>query len=296
MAKLDLPYQIINDSPASATPVQSDFTRLEQHINAELIERGGTVAMVAQLRLVGNPVNALDAAPKQYVDTILPIGGIMMFGGTVAPAGGIWLMCDGSPYQTADYPALFAVIGTRFGGSGGFFNVPPMVDRVAVGGGGKYAVGVQGGRADTALLLHSHTINHGHGDTYGADINHAHGVNAHSHGVGSVAVSANGAHQHTPSGGGNFVTNGTGGVSVGLDVGGGTGLQYDPLTNPQGSHGHTLSGFTDNASPGTGLMDRNNPHAHPTQVFNGASGQTGVAGAEQNMPPYVAMAYLIRAA
>ena len=70
MAKLDVTYDILNDAPASASPVEANFNRIEQHINQEVIERGGTVAMVAQLQLVGDPVTPLDAAPKQYVDAI----------------------------------------------------------------------------------------------------------------------------------------------------------------------------------------------------------------------------------
>ena len=68
MAKLDMQYDILNDTPATASPVEANFNRIEQHINQELIERDGTVAMRAQLQLVGDPVTDLDAAPKQYVD------------------------------------------------------------------------------------------------------------------------------------------------------------------------------------------------------------------------------------
>ena len=77
-------YDLLNYTPASASPVEANFNRIEQHINQELIERDGTVAMRAQLKLVGDPVAPLDAAPKQYVDQVLPIGIIMMYGGVDA--------------------------------------------------------------------------------------------------------------------------------------------------------------------------------------------------------------------
>lgn len=52
-----------------------------------------------------------------------------------APDSGTWLLCDGTLYASADYPALYARIGTTFntGGEGsGNFRVPDMRGRVAV--------------------------------------------------------------------------------------------------------------------------------------------------------------------
>jgi hypothetical protein len=51
-------------------------------------------------------------------------GMIVMYGGTVAPAG--WLLCNGGSYSTTLFPALFAVIGYSYGGSGSSFNVPSL--------------------------------------------------------------------------------------------------------------------------------------------------------------------------
>jgi len=68
MAKITFPYNLVNDTPADANPVESNFNRIEQYINQELIERDGSVSMRQALRLAGDPVSALDAAPKQYVD------------------------------------------------------------------------------------------------------------------------------------------------------------------------------------------------------------------------------------
>lgn len=51
-----------------------------------------------------------------------PVGGIIPFTSVTAPIN--WLICDGSSLLTADYPALFAVIGYNYGGSGANFNIP----------------------------------------------------------------------------------------------------------------------------------------------------------------------------
>jgi len=54
----------------------------------------------------------------------VPIGKIMAFGGAVAPAS--WLECDGAAVLRATYPALYAIIGDRYGEGDGVttFNLP----------------------------------------------------------------------------------------------------------------------------------------------------------------------------
>jgi hypothetical protein len=54
--------------------------------------------------------------------------------GTIVPCGTSGalprtLLCDGTSYTTAAYPALFAAIGYSFGGSGANFNVPDFRGR-----------------------------------------------------------------------------------------------------------------------------------------------------------------------
>lgn len=51
---------------------------------------------------------------------------------SVAPTG--WLLCDGASYLRADYPDLFAAIGTTYGAvDGAHFSVIDMRGRIAVG-------------------------------------------------------------------------------------------------------------------------------------------------------------------
>lgn len=69
----------------------------------------------------------------------MPIGSEICFAGSTAPTG--WLTEDGSIKAIASYPALFAVIGSTYGGDGiTTFAVPPMAGRAAVGiGTGTYS-------------------------------------------------------------------------------------------------------------------------------------------------------------
>jgi microcystin-dependent protein len=59
------------------------------------------------------------------------IGEIRMFAGNFAPAG--WALCDGSPLQISQNPALFGLIGTTYGGNGTTqFNLPNLQSRVPI--------------------------------------------------------------------------------------------------------------------------------------------------------------------
>jgi microcystin-dependent protein len=70
-----------------------------------------------------------------------PPGSVMAYMGTTVPTG--WLLCDGSAVSRANYPALWAVIGTTSGAGDGSttFNLPDMR--------GVFLRGVNGSRHDS---------------------------------------------------------------------------------------------------------------------------------------------------
>ena len=54
-----------------------------------------------------NPTNAQDAATRNYVDTSIPIGGIIMWSGTTGTSlPSNWKLCDGSTYNSITTPDL----------------------------------------------------------------------------------------------------------------------------------------------------------------------------------------------
>jgi microcystin-dependent protein len=76
-----------------------------------------------------------DATPP--VPDVIPTGLIASFGTLSSPAG--WLLCDGTVYNIADYPALGAMLGATYGGNGTTtFGVPDCQCR-AVGASGSAA-------------------------------------------------------------------------------------------------------------------------------------------------------------
>ena len=285
MAKIDLQYDLVNYTPASASPVEANFNRVEQHINQEVIERGGTVAMTAQLKLVGDPIQDLDAAPKQYVDQVIPVGLVSMFGGAGVPPGGRWAVCNGAELQTATYPALHAVIGYSYGGSGGRFNLPNLTDRFPVA----KVPGSAGGNKDSTLPAHTHDATHNHPShiTNVENADHFHGVSIQSGGQSA-------AHYHKPgnpdagAGGwdGFIVYDAGGGAYSGGAAGTTQGIEATTHWNEQ-DHSHGVNG-------NTGGRSGNHQHQYDVAWSTARTGTEGVAPTDTNMPPYLGFTFIIR--
>ena len=118
----------------------------------------------------------------------IPTGTITKWASTLAVPTG-WLECKGQSVSRTTYAALFAVMGTTFGGSGSTFNLPDYRRRTSVGAGGTRPAGSGGpgtalgntGGAETVTL------------TVGQMARHSHGLNlslasagAHTHKVGET--------------------------------------------------------------------------------------------------------------
>lgn len=66
--------------------------------------------------------------------SIVPVGSIVPYAANTPPGG--WLVCDGAAVNREDYPALFAVINTRYGSGDGSrtFNLPNFINKTFWGG------------------------------------------------------------------------------------------------------------------------------------------------------------------
>lgn len=78
-------------------------------------------------------------------------GEVFWFAGDTAPDGS--LVCDGQSVETSVYPELFNAVGYEFGGSGGEFNLPNLVDNFIVGSGQDFDTGDVGGAATHQLSV-----------------------------------------------------------------------------------------------------------------------------------------------
>jgi microcystin-dependent protein len=91
-----------------------------------------------------------------------------MFGGNFAPLG--WQFCNGQLLSIANNQALFAILGTTYGGDGqSTFALPNLQGRVPIHQGqgpgtSRYTIGQYGGVESTTLSVnqlpaHTHTVN-----------------------------------------------------------------------------------------------------------------------------------------
>jgi microcystin-dependent protein len=189
-----------------------------------------------------------------------PTGGIVSFGGVVAPDG--WLLCDGGEFDTTGpYAGLFGVIGYAYGGGGAKFRVPDLRGRVAFGK-GEASVVDSLGKADAGVVAERSP--------------------KHKHSVGSLAA-AGGRHGHTGG------THGAGAHSHSIDatrevIGRGTGTSTFGKLDNGGSQG--TSGVGD--------------HAHGVYINDGGehshsfSGTVGAGAGEVDVVPFVVTNYIIK--
>jgi len=158
----------------------------------------------------------LPAPPDPGASYTPPTGVMWMWAGAAPPVG--WLLCDGTQIPIASYSALFAVIGTTWGGDGvTTFGLPPLMGRFPLGASpSKPLGGIPGGSetkniATANLPPHNHAIDHDHPsvNTNSAG-GHDHGINRRNNvgTVGGVAMGqgvlapddrtqSNGAHVHS---------------------------------------------------------------------------------------------------
>jgi microcystin-dependent protein len=96
------------------------------------------------------------------------LGEIRMTGFNFAPVG--WALCNGQTLPISQYSALFALLGTTYGGNGiTTFNLPDLQGRVPIHWGNgaglsPYVIGENGGTESVTLLnnqmpLHNHLMN-----------------------------------------------------------------------------------------------------------------------------------------
>ena len=93
------------------------------------------------------------------------LGEIKIFAGSFAPA--YWFFCDGSILNIAQYNALYALIGTTYGGNGSTtFAVPDLRGRLPIGQGTgpgltSRTLGLNGG-TEAVTLTTAETPSHSH--------------------------------------------------------------------------------------------------------------------------------------
>lgn len=205
-------------------------------------------------------VNGANLGGTKFV----PTGSVLAYVGTTAPDG--WTFCDGSYLVTANYPELYAVIGTTYGTSGANFRLPDFRAKFPRGAAAVNTLAGIGG-----VSTHAHTA--------GASSALSAGAHTHSVPIPSATTSEAGSHYHTDT------------TSAANDAGpyAGSGNNFAALT--LGSHTHTVT----TNSNGTHYHAINLPD--PTSESAGSHGHDTSAVATDsisNLPPYQDINYIIK--
>ena len=160
-------------------------------------------------------------------DNGVPAGTILPFAGpkTKIPPG--YLACDGTLYNTSDYPVLYDAIGTVWGGSGLQFRVPDLR--------GMFLRGVsEGANLDEDKASRAAIAT---GGNAGNDVGsvQTEGTKSHTHGA---TAASNGAHSHTWNFGTEGDDSGDGGSNDEFTKAGGS---VSGAISTEGSHSHTIT-------------------------------------------------------
>ena len=175
---------------------------------------------------------------------IVPVGTVALWPATSIPNG--WLACDGSTFNSTEYPQLASVLGDTYGQSSGTtYYLPNLKGRVVVGKGVSSGSGDWGGSESVAItdsiISHSHNMNshthplssHTHGTTHAGTAHgssHSHPIGTHTHPLG-----AGGSHTHAMW----FANTGAPGTTQPRNNTTGT-ISAGAISNTAGDHTHTI--------------------------------------------------------
>lgn len=221
----------------------------------------------------GKVMTPLRTAQAIAAQGTIPIGGVIMWSGSIASIPENWALCDG------------------------FSGTPDLRNRFVVGAGGDYDPNDTGG-ADSVTLttgqIPSHT--HSFSATTGTAGSHSHSASTNSAGSHSHSGSTNstGSHSHTSNV--TTSTSGSGAASVQLLT---DGISGAPVTgSPQntgsaGNHSHSLNINSAGSHSHSVSVSSAGNHSHSV---SGTTGSTGSGNSHENRPPYYALAYIMRVA
>ena len=246
---------------------------------------------------------------------MMPVGGICMYPSATPPEG--YLLCDGATITIEDYPNLYTIIGNTFNSGGspppvGSFCVPDMRGRFVVGNGQNagdtlYNINDKGGE-EVHVLTTDEVGEHTHGIVL-TDEGHTHTATAtsaeHTHPItdgGHNHAITDGGHTHSITDNGHVhggAANTLGGLYIAGAPDAGRGGNTNNATTGITIDSHT-TGITINTA-NTGISVDGTSVAVSVAVASASTGLSAVVGTtdaatgHENRPPFIALAYIIRA-
>jgi microcystin-dependent protein len=243
------------------------------------------------------PQGATGPQGTQGIQGVATTGTIAMWGTPTAPGG--WILCQGQAVSRTQFSALFSIISTTFGiGDGSStFNVPNFQGRFPLGGNAAIHPIAQFGGEETHVLTTAELASHAHtmGNHTHVGANHLHDLQNHTH-AGADHLHSLQNHTHAYAETTALATTGVVAPAPGpypyalapSNISAQTGGPSTPTT---GAADRSLT--TGGPSPNnTGFADRGLTTAGPS---TNTSDATGSGTAHNNMPPFLAINFIIKA-
>ena len=206
-----------------------------------------------------------------------PIGSIQMWPSDTLPLG--YMLCDGSSLNKNDYAALFAVIGTIYGGSGNTFNLPDLKGKFVAckdSGVTDYSALAKTGGANKVALGMSEIPKHNHdSQTSTSDI--------------EVSTSSDGKHSHNVNWG---TYNGSGDGYYGARTGGASNFPH--YVDNSCAHNDTWYGEGKSTENTKGFVANDGEHSHSFDMYARGGDVNGATVAHENRPPFIVLNYIIK--
>jgi len=241
----DTSGQNISGETPAVNDVAYAFAQPERYLELTVVAKDG-VALNPPWTIT--PRQRILSVP--YAINGVPAGVVEAFAGPIDKIPPGWLLCDGSPLKSTDYPILYALISEAWGNGTTFadgtpesdpqtdFNLPDLRGRFLRGDDGATALdpgprrpSLDGGSADGVGSIEDDTTRIPRaGFSVGVDGNHHHALNCNDNGSGCMNGGARGGCGVYTSGyswGRNYANNGPEG--------------WVPI-DEAGSHSHSMSG------------------------------------------------------
>jgi microcystin-dependent protein len=196
MATLSIPHSFTNNTVASATEVNANFTSVKSFADAAVVQVDGSVQ--APTAAIANNAVTLAKLAAAVQNALVPVGSIVAYGHTTAPTG--WLMCDGT--STAGYTTLASYVGAT---------TPDLRGRFPLGDSSALTLLAAGGSTtitESNMPSHNHTQN-AHNHTQDA---HGHTIDNHTHTNQATFIGTATSHAHGNTT--DYVAAGTNGAST----------------------------------------------------------------------------------